>query len=254
MKTDDIYSQLIKELEELAEEANNLKQHPDTLGRTGPKFTDWRRRVKLTLSRIPDAGSAMLKEFEEIQFQHPPTISMEQDAQTWFRRRLDEAKDLLVACKADIKKRMARHGYSTSRIFIVHGRQKDTVRELEQILKDWGLEPVLLYKQASQGRTLIEKFEAYSPNVGYAIVLLTADDEGRLKGEQELKSRARQNVVFELGHFFGSLGRERTCCIYQVGVELPTDIHGIVYVPFGKSVLECKEDLRKELAGAGFNV
>jgi predicted nucleotide-binding protein len=35
------------------------------------------------------------------------------------------------------------------------------------------------------------------------VVLLTSDDEGRQVGVGELKRRARQNVVLELGLFVG---------------------------------------------------
>ena len=58
---------------------------------------------------------------------------------------------------------------------------------------------------------MIEKVEANS-DVGFAVVLLTPDDEGRKKGtELELESRVRQNVLLELGYFIGRLGREKVC-------------------------------------------
>jgi predicted nucleotide-binding protein len=40
--------------------------------------------------------------------------------------------------------------------------------------------------------------------------------------------RARQNVVFELGFFFGSVGRERVAVLYEPDVEKPSDIDGLV--------------------------
>ena len=46
------------------------------------------------------------------------------------------------------------------------------------------------------------------------------------------QARARQNVVLELGYFFSKLGRERVCAIYVDGVEIPSDLHGILYVRF----------------------
>ena len=60
-----------------------------------------------------------------------------------------------------------------------------------------------------------------------------ADDEDRKKtpqGEEALRPRARQNVIFELGFFFGFLGRGRVCAIYEKGVELSSDLHGVLYV------------------------
>lgn len=62
-------------------------------------------------------------------------------------------------------------------IFIVHGRD-DSLREAcARFLEKLRLTPIVLHEQANAGRTIIEKFEAHS-NVGYAVILLTADDVG----------------------------------------------------------------------------
>lgn len=58
-------------------------------------------------------------------------------------------------------------------------------------------------------RTIVEKFEQEAEEVRFAVILLIPDDESRLQGETDLKPRARQNVIFELGYFAGSLGRNR---------------------------------------------
>ena len=53
---------------------------------------------------------------------------------------------------------------------------------------------------------------------------------GRHAGVSEpLRRRARQNVIFELGFSVGRLGREHVCALYEDGVELPSDIHGVEY-------------------------
>lgn len=56
--------------------------------------------------------------------------------------------------------------------------------------------------------TIIEKLETYT-DVGFALVLLTPDDEGRLNGEAKLEPRARQNITFEMGYLAGRLSRKR---------------------------------------------
>jgi len=68
------------------------------------------------------------------------------------------------------------------------------------------------------------------------------------------KHRARQNVVLEFGYFVGLLNRDRVCCLYRGNVELPSDMQGIVYIPFKNSVNEVKEMISKELAEAGYSV
>ena len=64
-------------------------------------------------------------------------------------------------------------------------------------------------------------FEDYS-DVGFAVILMTPDDVGGLKG-QEQKDRVRQNVVFELGYFIGKLGRNRVMALVDGDIETPTD-------------------------------
>jgi predicted nucleotide-binding protein len=99
---------------------------------------------------------------------------------------------------------------------------------------------------------VIEKFEAHS-NVGFAIILLTDDDEGKSKTEIDLKKRARQNVVLELGYFIGKLGRSKVLPLYSDGVELPSDIHGLLYIPLDKAE-NWKFSIVKELKEAGYTV
>lgn len=100
-----------------------------------------------------------------------------------------------------------------------------------RLLARLDLNPIILHEQPNKGRTVIETFEAYS-DVGFAVPLLTPDDIGATKTTPEkLLSRARQNVILELGYFIGRLSRTRVCALYVEGVELPSDIHGVLYVP-----------------------
>jgi len=69
-----------------------------------------------------------------------------------------------------------------------------------------------------------------------------------------LKPRARQNVVLEFGYFMGLLGRDRVCCLYKGNVELPSDMHGIVYISFKESVTEVRNKIIKELKAAGYEI
>jgi len=146
------------------------------------------------------------------------------------------------------------HGERT--IFVVHGRSEATKLAVHGFLRDVAeLESVVLHDQPSQGRTIIEKFEDYAERAAFAVVLLTGDDHARTasQGDGEPELRARQNVVFELGFFFGALGRHRVAVLYEPGVELPSDIDGLIYIPLddggGWKLL-----LAKELKAAGIAV
>jgi predicted nucleotide-binding protein len=140
-----------------------------------------------------------------------------------------------------------------SRAFVVHGRDTGTLQTVARFLEQLGVDPVILHEQASRGDTLIEKLERHS-DVPFAVVLLTADDEGRLAGSEGMpRPRARQNVVLELGYFVGRLGRERVCALHAGDIELPSDWDGVVWVQLDVRG-GWKFELARELRAAGFSV
>jgi predicted nucleotide-binding protein len=70
---------------------------------------------------------------------------------------------------------------------------------------------------------------------------------------ENAKPRARQNVIFEFGYFIGLLGRSNVRALYQEGVELPSDIHGMLYIPFDNKGI-WKKKLAKEIDAAGIKI
>ena len=125
--------------------------------------------------------------------------------------------------------------YETKKIFVVHGRNNEIKETVARFLEKIGLTPIILHEQPNSGRTIIEKFEVYSSDISFAVVLLTPDDVGRInKKNSKLQPRARQNVILELGYFMGRLGRSRVCALYNKEVELPSDYQGIVYIVLDK--------------------
>jgi len=135
-------------------------------------------------------------------------------------------------------------------VFIVHGRDDHVKEKVAHFLRDLGISPIILHEQPNKSRTIIEKFEDHSSNVKYAVVLLTPDDLGGLNIEPNKQfPRARQNVVFEMGYFFGSLGRGRVCALLSPEVERPSDIEGILYIPLDQRE-DWKGSLFRELKAA----
>jgi len=139
-----------------------------------------------------------------------------------------------------------------TKIFVVHGQNSAVKLEVAEFVeKVIGERPVILHEQADEGsRTIIEKFEDHASSSGYAIVILTADDVGGPKGGGT-SPRARQNVVFEFGYFVARLSRRRVVALYEEGVELPSDVSGVLYKPLSGN---WKLDLGKDLKVAGFDV
>ncbi|HEX2903370.1 MAG TPA: TIR domain-containing protein [Jatrophihabitans sp.] len=144
-------------------------------------------------------------------------------------------------------------------VFVVYGHDSAARTELEAMLRRWGLEPILLDQLASEGDTLIEKLERSMDRAAFAVVLATPDDEGYPKEKPgEVKFRARQNVVLELGMMLRGLGRKRVAILLpqlDTGVmERPSDIDGLIYIPYTDSVSDAKVLLAKELNKQGLRI
>ena len=144
----------------------------------------------------------------------------------------------------------------SNRIFIVHGHGGELKEATARLVSQIDLEPVILHEQPNQGRTIIEKFSTFAKEAGFAIVLLTADDvgaAGKVERHSDLQPRARQNVIFELGFFFGALTQGRVCAVYERGVEIPSDLGGVLYIPYDVEG-QWKVRVAKEIKAAGYLV
>ncbi len=137
----------------------------------------------------------------------------------------------------------------SSTIFIIHGHDELNVLRLKEIIRErWQLNPVVLAKQASKGRTIIEKFEAEAQRACYAFALLTPDDMVTCKDQEY--AQPRPNVIFELGWFYGRLGRERVAILFKQGTKIHSDLDGICRIEFDRAVDEIVPDMERELVAA----
>ncbi len=139
------------------------------------------------------------------------------------------------------------------KVFIVHGHDNLAKTQAARLIEQLGLKPVILHEQASSGRTIIEKIEAYT-DVGFALVLYTPCDVGAASTEQEnLHKRARQNVVFEHGYLIAKLGRAKVTALVKGSVETPNDISGVVYTKMDDAGA-WKNELCREMKSAGYAI
>ena len=122
-------------------------------------------------------------------------------------------------------------------VFISHGHDEEAKMTVAKFVENLGLKVTVLNEPPSSDLTVIENLEKYADDTGFAIALLTPDDVGALKDEadQQLNPRARQNVLFELGYFIGKLNPNRVCLLYKEGVELPSSIREVAYVPMDRN-------------------
>jgi CheY-like chemotaxis protein len=138
-------------------------------------------------------------------------------------------------------------GRRQPKVFIVHGQDTEALLELINFLQNTlklGA-PIVLRDRPGGGRTIIEKFESEVRDADAIFVLLTPDDA--LPGGDA--RRSRQNVIFELGFFYGKLQRSsgRIILLKKGELEIPTDIHGISYIDISAGVPSAGDQIRREL-------
>jgi predicted nucleotide-binding protein len=116
-------------------------------------------------------------------------------------------------------------------------------------------------------QSLLQKFFKVAGDARFAIVVLSADDVGasRLQfdtdgvGERALQFRARQNVILELGFFYGRLGWENVFVVQRPAdkvypnFERPSDVAGAVFDQMDAEGI-WRETLTEKLREAGFRL
>lgn len=141
---------------------------------------------------------------------------------------------------------------SPNRVFVVHGQNETARTAVVSFLESLGLVGIVLHEQPNMGRHLLTKFIQEADLVTFAVVLMTDDDVGSVKGGK-LAPRARQNVILELGYFLAHLGQARVCALATPGLETPSDFDGIVYIRMDNEQL-WQQELKRELLAANIPV
>jgi predicted nucleotide-binding protein len=232
------------------------------------RFDAWKMRLSTYLdSSLPGASSKLAAKLKHSAFYRSEG---ETDSQVFWREDGERSLSFIDSLLIDVENDEYHPGSLTDepaldrvvspgpepskKVFVVHGHDGEPKEAVARFLEGLRLQPVILHEQANQGRTIIEKFEQHA-DVGFAVVLLTPDDVGGVSGLvfSSQKPRARQNVVFELGYFIGRLGRSRVCALKLGDVEVPSDISGVVYVPYDAGGA-WRTALGQELEEAGYEI
>ena len=210
-----------------------------------PEITSLEVAIKDTLGRCFGEHTSAFNRFQsaaDLQYFSMSLYGVD-DYSTPTRRNIANAIALLTQAQRTLREDLADHEHSTeisssvkktavvpsNRVFVVHGHDDAALQGLARFLEKLGLEAIILKEQPDQGRTIIEKFEDTSDDIGFAVVLLTPDDIGASVKAETSDARARQNVVFELGYFAAKLGRGRVCLLRKGHVEIPSDLYGVIY-------------------------
>lgn len=247
-----------KEVTELTdyEMLRNLHSKIDKLVAAGvtassPEFKTWKNQVERLISKHCGAESLELIQFKKIRFAPVmySNVMVYDDSAEEFKNGLMTVKGMLECFFEEWEEdEIMDKNIDNKKIFIVHGHDEGLKYRIARMLDVIGLEPIILHEQASTSKTIIEKIEKYGSEASAAIVLITPDDVGNVKTEDEMKLRARQNVIFEAGFFMGLLGRERTLLILSdPSIEKPGDLDGVVYTES-----DADRQILKELKAMGF--
>lgn len=248
-----------EKLKGIVDEIDDLISHH--ISSSAPAFEAWHTKTERFLIKKYGENSLEHKKFLDTYF---TSFWIGDDEEDDIINSIKCCCDRLISCKAifetylediaDESESILQSNSNTkfgnmSKIFIVHGHDGELKQSVARLIEKQGIEAIILSEQANQGRTIIEKFEDYS-DVDGAICLFTSDDIGKAKKDSADKSRARQNVVLETGYFMGKLGRNHVVILADNGIEMPSDLSGVVYTNTGS----WQTDLLKELKSIGYTV
>lgn len=254
MTTKKLIDQLLQEGEKISFKENSYSNSSGVFGTVSSELHAWITKVEHMILQNYGLESPQMRLFAKLDIDQ-----IEGNFSDVFYKQHNIIMGALKACKETSPKknlnpdakRNSKEKRDPKSIFIVHGHDEiakiKTARFIEQI----GLKPIILHEQVNSGKTIIEKIEVFS-NVGFGIVLYTPCDVGG-KTKDDLKLRARQNVVFEHGFLIGKIGRENICALIKGAVEIPNDISGVVYVNMDEAD-GWKISVIKELKSAGYIV
>ena len=223
------------------------------------EFMAWETSAKRLLNKLFGKDGIEMSTFLDISF-YTPLYSFEASDAEQHRAAVESCHEGLRQARAIFKTYLDElseeihlpvntQPVNFEKVFIVHGHDGQLRESVARIIEKQGIEALILSEQANRGKTIIEKFENYS-DVGGAVCLFTADDIAKAKNGTTENYRARQNVVFETGYFIGKLGRDHIVILADHGVEMPSDLSGVVHT----DTTNWQIDLLKELKAMGYTI
>ncbi|MCY9836014.1 nucleotide-binding protein [Aeromonas media] len=120
------------------------------------------------------------------------------------------------------------------RIFIASSVESLDVADAFNVNLDHQTEVTVWKHGFTLSQNTIDSLVKMAGSVDFAIFIFTPDDVAQIREQQ--KSIARDNIVFELGLFVGTLGKER-CFIVKprdTDLHLPTDLLGLTPVDYNE--------------------
>lgn len=175
-----------------------------------------------------------------------PSVAMTNPPNRFSREQLERLhRDItqLFEIRANSEHTSAAVQRPARRVFISHGRSGAWREVQAYIEKDLKLDTLELAQEPNLGRTIPEKLRDAAARCDSAVIVMTAEDVAA-----EGETRARENVIHEIGYFQGAYGFGRVCLLHEEGTNIPTNMQGLVYSPFPNgTVSACFGLLTREL-------
>ena len=261
-------------LEELINRIDSLM----TMERRNPDFEEWRRDVTAAIKHIFEDDSGYVRDFQKIsfslfasssttresEFQRAYTRGL-QDSKTFIQSMIDEIEIFWTEPEVTESISPAPSGESVdkSSIFVIHGRNITLRDSMFEFLRSIKLNPIEWSQAiALTGKgtpTITEILDTAFNNAQALLVLITGDDEVRLRSdlhqkdepdqEKEPALQASPNVIFEAGMAIGR-NSDRTIMV-QIGELKPwCDILG-KHITYLDNSVEKRNELVTKLRNAG---
>lgn len=260
----------IERLQRALDELANLKSKNSS----SQEFMVWRRNTSMAIAYVFDRQNRVT-EFTNITW----SSSVPQNRRSAYGRGIERASALLKSMIHEVEEYWTdvsnvRAGnrqqletesvpVKTEQVFVVHGRNQRARNALFAFLRTIGLRP-LEWNEAVQATGkptpyIGEILDAAFTQAGAVVVLMTPDDEARLREpfrspndpphETELTGQARPNVLFEAGMAMGR-NTDRTILVELGSLRPFSDVSGLHVIRMDNSS-QRRQELAQRLESAG---
>ena len=250
---------MLKELEELIEQ---LPGEYTFLNDDRKALGSLTMNMKLYAEKIFGKNSDYIQIINNVSFEPEALPASSDDWDYYYVKGKETFENILKTMKREIELDMGdltkgKYSPKGNKIFIVHGHNEEMKQSVARFLEHLDLNPIILHEQPDRNRNVLDKLIEESKQACFAIILLSPDDFGYSVKERDTdrKTRARQNVILELGFFIGKLDKGNVVALYREDkdFDLPSDIVGTLYKKYD-SEGAWKREIAKELRAAGIQI
>jgi len=199
-------------------------------------FHKWCSETEYALSQVFGEDSKQLKRFvnaSELPYLKGTAYQLSQHRLKSMVRASAELEAILSSIEEyGIPEKQ--EGTMLPKAFIAHGGKSAALDKLCSFIEALGVEPLVVEVEPSEGRLTEEQVNKYTKQADCAIILATY---GHIEDVKTHKKHPRLNVVDELGRC-RKVFPDKTILLLEKGVNLPSNVSGIVYEHFTNENME----------------